>query len=81
MNKPPYECQFCGAPSWLDESEQTAPVDYCHEGDHGEPEELVFDGCITQVQADRHRLAALWTDRYVMIDGQRYRVVTPPKGT
>lgn len=36
---PPYECQFCGAPSWLDESEQTAPVDYCHPEDHGEPDE------------------------------------------
>lgn len=38
MSPAPYTCQFCGAPSWLDESEQTAPPDYCHESDHGEPD-------------------------------------------
>ena len=36
---PPYTCQFCGMPSWYDESEQTMPPDYCHPSDHGEPED------------------------------------------
>jgi hypothetical protein len=31
----PYRCQFCGAPSWVEPSEQTMPPDYCHESDHG----------------------------------------------
>jgi hypothetical protein len=31
----PYNCQFCGAPSWLHPSDQTMPPDYCHESDHG----------------------------------------------
>jgi hypothetical protein len=35
----PHSCKFCGAPSWLEPDEQTAPPDYCHEADHGEPEE------------------------------------------
>jgi hypothetical protein len=34
---PPYKCLFCGAPSWVDPSDQTPPPDYCHEADHGEP--------------------------------------------
>lgn len=37
--KPPHTCQFCGAPSWLDPIDQCAPADYCHESDHGEPDE------------------------------------------
>jgi len=32
---PPYECKFCGDPSWVDPSEQEPPVDYCHPEDHG----------------------------------------------
>ena len=32
----PFRCVFCGAPSWLDPSDQTPPPDYCHESDHGE---------------------------------------------
>ncbi len=36
--KPPYKCKFCGAPSWVDPSDQTPPPDYCHESDHGTPE-------------------------------------------
>lgn len=28
------KCQFCGAPSEYEPSEQTAPVDYCHPSDH-----------------------------------------------
>lgn len=35
---PPYDCLFCGRPSWVDPSDQTPPPDYCHESDHGEPE-------------------------------------------
>ncbi len=38
--KPPYTCKFCGAPSWLDPSEQAPPPDYCHESDHGDPEDF-----------------------------------------
>lgn len=37
---PPYECLFCGAPSWVDPSDQTPPPAYCHEADHGEPSDL-----------------------------------------
>lgn len=37
-DSPPHTCKFCGAPSWLDPSEQDPPPDYCHESDHGSPE-------------------------------------------
>lgn len=37
--KPPYICQFCGCPSWYEPSEQDPPVDYCHESDHGSPDD------------------------------------------
>lgn len=37
--KPPYTCKFCGSPSWLDPYDQTMPPAYCHESDHGEPDE------------------------------------------
>lgn len=30
----PFTCKFCGAPSWVDPSDQTQPADYCHDGDH-----------------------------------------------
>lgn len=33
--KPPFVCKFCGAPSWIDPSDQEPPTDYCHENDHG----------------------------------------------
>lgn len=39
VQKPPYTCKFCGAPSWVDPFDQEAPPDYCHESDHGEPPE------------------------------------------
>jgi hypothetical protein len=39
-----YRCLFCGAPSWREPSEQTAPPSYCHESDHGEPEVHELDG-------------------------------------
>jgi len=29
-----YTCKFCGAPSEVDTSDQTAPADYCHDEDH-----------------------------------------------
>jgi hypothetical protein len=35
-NNPPYRCQFCGAPSWIEPHEQSMPPSYCHESDHGE---------------------------------------------
>ena len=34
----PFKCLFCGRPSWVDPSDQAPPPDYCHESDHGEPE-------------------------------------------
>lgn len=37
--KPPHRCQFCGAPSWREPSEQTPPQDYCHPEDHGSPDD------------------------------------------
>lgn len=37
--EPPYRCRFCGAPSWREPSEQTAPPDYCHPEDHGSPDD------------------------------------------
>lgn len=37
QTKSPHTCKFCGAPSWLEPSEQVAPPDYCQESDHGEP--------------------------------------------
>ena len=39
VQKPPYTCKLCGAPSWVDPFDQEAPPDYCHESDHGEPPE------------------------------------------
>ena len=38
---PPYRCIYCGAPSWVDPSDQCPPPDYCHESDHGEPDDHV----------------------------------------
>lgn len=32
-----FRCVYCGAPSWVDPTDQRPPPDYCHEGDHGEP--------------------------------------------
>ena len=43
VNPPPYSCAYCGMPSWYTPDEQPAPVDYCHEGDHGSPELLEND--------------------------------------
>lgn len=40
---PPYACIFCGAPSWVDPSDQTRPPAYCHEADHGSPDEDDLD--------------------------------------
>ncbi|GAA4492856.1 hypothetical protein [Pseudaeromonas paramecii] len=39
--QPPYICQFCGAPSWLHPSEQSAPADYCSDSDHGSLEDYL----------------------------------------
>ena len=33
--EPPFTCKFCGTPSWIDPMYQEAPIDYCHESDHG----------------------------------------------
>lgn len=35
---PPYQCRFCGNPSWIAPEDQTPPADYCHESEHGWPE-------------------------------------------
>lgn len=35
----PHNCPWCGADAWRDPSDIDPPVDYCHEGDHGTPEE------------------------------------------
>lgn len=37
--QPPYDCKFCGAPSWVAPEDQTIPPDYCHDADHGSKEE------------------------------------------
>lgn len=39
--KAPHKCRYCGAPSWVDPSDQCQPPDYCHESDHGEPDDEV----------------------------------------
>lgn len=31
----PYRCKYCGAPSWIDPTDQVPPKDFCHFGDHG----------------------------------------------
>jgi len=36
LAKAPYECKFCGSASWIEQSDQSAPPDYCHPEDHGE---------------------------------------------
>lgn len=36
---PPYDCVYCGAPSWLHPYDQEPPSDYCHESDHGSQED------------------------------------------
>jgi len=33
----PFQCRFCGSPSWVDPRDQVPPLDYCNESDHGEP--------------------------------------------
>jgi hypothetical protein len=35
----PYRCPWCGSPAWLEPGEIDPPVDYCHPGDHGSPED------------------------------------------
>lgn len=37
-NEPPFKCKFCGLPSWIDPSDQTAPPTYCYDLHHGEPD-------------------------------------------
>ena len=56
MKTLPYMCKFCGAGSYLEPCDQSAPPDYCHESDHGSVEDyrpefilsamgdMVFDG-------------------------------------
>lgn len=34
-SRPPYQCKYCGAPSWYEPADQIPPPDYCHESDHG----------------------------------------------
>lgn len=37
-SEPPFKCRYCGAPSWVDPSDQVTPPTFCHESDHGSPE-------------------------------------------
>lgn len=30
----PFACKYCGSPSWIDPSDQSPPLDYCHAIDH-----------------------------------------------
>ena len=39
VGQTPFACKYCGAPSWVDPSDQLPPPDYCHEGDHGDADE------------------------------------------
>lgn len=39
LNEAPFTCKYCGAPSWVDPSDQSPPPDYCHESDHGTEED------------------------------------------
>lgn len=41
---PPFICKFCGLPSYIDPADQSPPPDYCHESDHGLPDEEDADG-------------------------------------
>ena len=36
---PPFTCRFCGQPSWVEPIDQSSPPDYCHESDHGYPDD------------------------------------------
>jgi hypothetical protein len=36
-DEPPYECKFCGDPSWVDPSDQ----EYCNIEDHGSKDEFL----------------------------------------
>lgn len=40
----PYNCVFCGAPSWLHPADQAPPADYCGEMHHGDPEVELIEG-------------------------------------
>jgi len=35
---PPFKCLYCGAPSWVDPSDQSPPPGHCHDDDHGSPD-------------------------------------------
>lgn len=47
----PHEfCKYCGAPSWIDPSDQSPPQDYCQESDHGSADDrqmVESDGDLT----------------------------------
>lgn len=48
MNEPPFTCQFCGAPSHVDPSDQSPPAVYCLPVDHAEvdPDALAHSATI-----------------------------------
>lgn len=58
---PPYQCKYCGMPSWIEPHDQEAPPDYCHESDHGSMEaylefrddnfERFYEGRIAKAQS------------------------------
>lgn len=37
--RPPYNCPWCGAGAWIEPGEIDPPIDYCHPGDHGSPDD------------------------------------------
>ena len=37
---PPYTCKYYGAPSFYPPEDQYPPPDYCHESDHGSPDNV-----------------------------------------
>ena len=60
--KAPYECKFCGSPSWVEPSDQPAPPDYCREGDHGAPEAKAladYDQIVRGIAPNQHILGVL----------------------
>jgi len=43
IQSPYHKCKYCGADSWIDPTDQCPPSDYCHESDHGEPDDEFDD--------------------------------------
>ncbi len=50
IQPPQHDCKYCGAPSWIDPSDQTPPQDYCQEIDHGSAD----DRQMAEFEGDPH---------------------------